>query len=104
MVREVVLAIVAWTLCMQGLPAVALAEDEPPPEAQARARRQRIQAQRAADELPEAEMGRLLTRQEALKDVAQFRELLKREWLLANLNDASFDAALDEIGAFSAMA
>jgi hypothetical protein len=42
-------------------------------------------------------MGRLLTRQEALQDVAQFRELLKREWLLSKLNDADFDAALDEI-------
>jgi hypothetical protein len=46
---------------------------------------------------PLVEMSRDLSRDEARQDLAQFREILKREWILANLNDADFDAALDQI-------
>lgn len=86
MTRTVVRTLIASALCIHALPAAASAEDAAPNPRPAA----------PAAPLPD-EMGRMLNRQEALQDVAQFRDLLKREWMLANLNDANFAAALDQV-------
>ncbi len=36
-----------------------------------------------------------LTSQQAHADIEQFRQLIHEDWMLADANDADFDAALD---------
>ncbi len=44
-----------------------------------------------------ASLGRAIKGQPLLDDLDQFRSLLKNEWILSNLNDADFGAAIDAI-------
>lgn len=43
------------------------------------------------------DLSRTIAADELQQDLQQFRTILKREWILANLNDANFDGAIDEI-------
>jgi len=49
------------------------------------------------DEAQTTTLLRTIKDQALLEDLEQFRSLLKREWMLSNLNDADFDAAIDAI-------
>lgn len=49
-----------------------------------------------ARHLPSA-IGRELTAEEAHRDIAAFREIVRGQWLLSNVNDADFDAAIDAL-------
>lgn len=49
------------------------------------------------DEAQTTTLLRTIQGQALLDDLEQFRSLLKREWMLSNLNNADFDAAIDAI-------
>jgi len=57
----------------------------------------KAQVKKPTDPHTPASMGREIKGQPLLEDLDQFRSLLKREWILSNLNDAPFDAAIDAI-------
>jgi len=55
------------------------------------------QAPKEIDAHAPATLVREIKGQPLLDDLDQFRAILKREWMLSNLNDANFDAAIDTI-------
>jgi hypothetical protein len=82
---------------MLAVPAPAQQEPGEPRPPGAAAEEPKEQAPKTTEAHTPATLGRAIKGSPLLDDLDQFRSLLNREWMLSNLNDADFGAAIDAI-------